>query len=179
MLIPFGVFSAGVSAGPTNSFELISTTILGSTSSIISFTSIPSTYKHLQIRFAQVASAGNAGSAMSLTFNSVGGTSYAYHWLVGSGSSVSSGASPASQSIMKVFGEIVGTDTTKPTVGIIDIFDYANTTTNKTVRAFAGIATGEVSLHSGVFMNTSAISSLTLGSPSAIGSRFSLYGIKG
>jgi hypothetical protein len=52
MLIPFGVFSAAGSS-VSNSYELISTTILpnsSSTSVTFDVSSLASTYKHLQVR---------------------------------------------------------------------------------------------------------------------------------
>jgi len=69
--------------------------------------------------------------------------------------------------------------------GIIDILDYTNTSKNTTVRGFAGITgttTPKIELKSGAWLNTSAVSSVTLfrsGLPFVSGSRFSLYGIKG
>jgi hypothetical protein len=68
--------------------------------------------------------------------------------------------------------------------GVIDILDYSSTTKNKTVRAIYGVsdATPGVNLTSGLYAQTTAISSLTVTTATgnfAVGSRASLYGIRG
>ena len=69
---------------------------------------------------------------------------------------------------------------------IIDIHNYASTTQYKTIRIFAGCddnggSYNELSLSSGLFMDTTAISSITLayGGAYQSGTIISLYGIKG
>jgi hypothetical protein len=71
---------------------------------------------------------------------------------------------------------------------IMDVHDYASTTKNKTMRSFGGsdgadyFVTGTVGLLSGLWMNTNAITSITiaLGAGNySTNSKFSLYGIKG
>ena len=70
-------------------------------------------------------------------------------------------------------------------MSIIDIIDYASTTKNKTVRAFFGLdlnGSGSVTLGSGLWMNTNAITDININAaadPMAAGSTFALYGIKG
>jgi hypothetical protein len=73
-------------------------------------------------------------------------------------------------------------------VGIIDIQDYVSTTKNKTVRSITGnnsnnVNTGYVSLASGLYRATTAITSISLIDASAIAfgtsSTFALYGIRG
>jgi hypothetical protein len=71
-------------------------------------------------------------------------------------------------------------------VAIIDIHDYASTTRNKTVRSFEGSdnnGTGDVTLVSGLWLNTAAVTSATVsvlgGINYAAGTTISLYGIKG
>jgi hypothetical protein len=73
-----------------------------------------------------------------------------------------------------------------PAVAVIDILDYANTSKYKTTRTLAGNdqnGAGLVGLYSGLYMSTSAISSIEFtinGSGNfATGSNFALYGIKG
>jgi hypothetical protein len=79
---------------------------------------------------------------------------------------------------------VSGTNTTYANAGIIDIHDYASTTKNKTTRMFGGIdknGSGEVSLFSGLWRNTSAITSINIYMSSGnwtTDSTFSLYGIK-
>lgn len=174
--IPLGILASSLPSGG-NALTLISTTILNSTSSSVTFSSIPATYKHLQIRFA-----GNSttnGSDFEIQFNSDTATNYSTHWLVGTGSSVSS-AGLANQSIMLAFGVQTGMNTTATTAVIVDILDYANTNKYKTMRSLAGTTTTEICLTSGSWRSNTAVSSITLKTANyayTAGSRFSLYGV--
>jgi hypothetical protein len=173
------------------SFESIATANGTGSSSTITFSSIPSTYKHLQIRgIVKNASTFTGDASFTVTFNGVGGTSYAWHQLRGNGSAaaVSSGAS---QSSMVSFYTSVSSNAAyanRHGVFIMDIHDYASTTKNKTMRLFAGVDTNGaktdyVSLSSGLFVNTAAISSITITEYDAQNwtttTQLSLYGIKG
>ena len=166
--------SGGLAASP--SFESIATANGTGSSSTITFNSIPSTYTHLQIRgILKNASTFTGDASFTVTFNGVGGTSYSWHQLRGNGSAaaVSSGAS---QSSMASFYTQVSSNASYSNrfgVFIMDIHDYASTTKNKTMRLFAGVETNNaktdyVSLSSGLFVNTSAISSITIISHSSI-----------
>jgi hypothetical protein len=111
------------------------------------------------------------------------GSNYATHFLNGNGSSVASGSQT---SIAYVYGGYsAGTGVTDAYgVGVCDILDYSSTTKNKTSRTLSGVVTDNtvVELRSGVWLNTSAITSLTIavfGTSINAGSRFSLYGIRG
>jgi hypothetical protein len=153
-------------------------------SASVSFTSIPATYKHLQLRLIARGGSGSSNdSYMNLTFNSVGSSVYAAHQLFGDGSSASSNAF-ASQSVIYL-NRIAGGSTNSSSFGTVtmDILDYASTTKNKTIRALGGWdnnGSGRVSLTSGLYAQTTAITSLTL-TPEAGNfpqfSQFALYGI--
>jgi len=155
-------------------------------SSTVSFTSIPATYKHLQLRLIARGGSGSSGSSyMNLTFNSVGSSVYAAHQLFGDGSSAQANAF-ASQSVIYV-NRIAGAGTNSSTFGtvVMDILDYTSTSKNKTIRTLGGYddnGSGRISLSSGLYQQTTAISSLTL-TPEAGSfpqySQFALYGIKG
>jgi hypothetical protein len=184
-LLPLGLLSQGGGAAAVGSFEQIETQILGANAASVTFTSIPSTYKHLQLRItARATSTGNA-TALFLRFNGVSGTSYSTHTLYGSSTSIIAEGFTGLDAFYRMpipddglaasgFGSLV-----------IDVLDYALTTKNKTIRTASGyVISGlnNVSLVSGGFSSTSAVSSLSL-TPGAgqlkTGSRFTLYGIKG
>jgi hypothetical protein len=175
----YGYRSFGAAAEPA--FESIAT-VTPSAANTITFSSIPSTYKHLQVRFL-VNQTDNA--AMRLQFNGDSSTSsYTEHQLDANGSSVSAGGNGSG--VVSGIAVATANDTTSIfTVGIIDIIDYASTTKNKTARIFAGRdrnGSGNINLRSGLYLSTSAVSSLTLfvsGANYTSGSVFSLYGIKG
>lgn len=175
----------------TSSFESIAT-ITGSGQSTITFNSIPQTYTSLQIRSTcrDTATDSNYWKAIRMQFNSDTGANYAWHRLTGDGTTAAAGGFTA-QTRINIQGASIGSLTNTNVYGtsIVDIHDYASTTKNKTTRSFAGVnfnttSTSEqyISLMSGLWLNTAAITSITLfpeGTAFATGSVFSLYGIKG
>jgi len=161
---------------PTD-FESIATITTGTGN--FSFTSIPSTYKHLQLRINFLTT--NTGSPLGIRFNNDSSSIYAYHRLTGSGSAAGAGGQ-ASDSYIGLFYD-KGFIGTHPNVAIIDIIDYASTTKNKTLRSFAGnddnSTNGEVYLESGLWASTAAINridSVFMSGNSNV--TYSLYGIK-
>jgi hypothetical protein len=182
----FGTLSAGVAAS-TNSYESISTVTVGSGGSAsISFTSIPSTYTHLQIRgIARTSASIASGDFLSLTFNSDTGTNYAYHQLIGNGTAASAIAGASTNA---TYVQRFGTATQSANVfgaTNIDILDYANTNKYKTMRFLGGYdnnGDGWIVFGSGLWQSTTAITGITLtgGSGNFVQySQFALYGIKG
>lgn len=169
------------SYGLYTAFDSIATATGTGSSGTITFSSIPSTYQHLQIRCNVIESP--AGDTQILRFNGDSGSNYARHNLYGQGTSAVALASTSTTSIP--VGPIQqGLDSTQPSPCIIDIHDYASTTKNKTVRVFTGIdknGSGDVTLTSGLWMSTNAITSLTISVPGnfTTSSTFALYGIKG
>jgi len=175
-----GIFASAVTGGlSATSFESIATVSVGSGgSSTISFTSIPQTYTHLQLRYiAQKTS----NKSMYIRFNSDSGTNYTNHALQGNGSSASSDSSTGAN------GTDIGASDTAGNfaAAIIDILDYRNTNKYTTIRNFWGVdnnGSGAVALKSGLWLNTAAITSITL-VPDSTNlvqySHFALYGIKG
>jgi len=187
MLIPFGVLSAAAFA-PSGDYELIETVILSSSASEVVFSSLAtyaSTYKHLQIRATgKTDRTALDTDFLRLRFNGDTGSNYALHALTGGGSSVGSFAVTSTTSVNV---ERFSGNTTANYFGaaVVDILDVYSTSKNKTVRSFGG-ASGPgqlVNFNSGVYLNTSSTTSLTLavggGTNILAGSRFSLYGIKG
>jgi hypothetical protein len=186
-----GFSSAGESAASNSvtpavpsSFESIASANGTGSSGVITFSSIPATYKHLQIRFSAFSSSENA--AMFIRLNGDTGDNYAYHQLHGDGTTVGDTPS-ANRSIIRIADYGVMSQFGNPTVGIIDIHDYASTTKNKTVRTFVGTDKNNayaqgVELDSGLWRSTSAITSVSITAESVnftTATRFSLYGIKG
>lgn len=185
MLIPFGVFSA-VGAGGRTDFELISTTVLGSSGSV-SFTSIPQIYKHLQIRAVARTTASQVPDQLFIRANNdTTADRHGWHYLNGNGSSVTSGAGVTNETGVRM-QMITGANATTNSFGavIVDILDYASTSKNKTFRGLGGYtsATGsEIGLSSGFYESTSAITQLDvfgLFLAMAANTRISLYGIRG
>ena len=179
-LMPLGLlsFSAGGGNGG-NALTLISTVSGTGSSGTITFSSIPSTYKHLQIR---IAASNNSGSTVTIVpnFNGDTASNYSAHWLSGNGSSVSSSGS-SSNTIQGMVMIADGSSAVSPM--ILDILDYADTNKYKTMRSMFGYMASPyqiIRLHSANWRNTAAITSISLvaaaGSYTS-NSRFSLYGV--
>jgi hypothetical protein len=183
-LTKYDSFLVGNAAYIPSAFDSIATITGAGSPTTITFSSIPSTYKHLQVRFRTLASSSGADSY--LRFNGVSTTTYDWHSMSGNGSAASAIGVPGDDGIRLAYGS--DTSTTYPMSAIIDIYDYANTSKNKTVRTFAGqdfngTYGGPVVLSSALWRSTSAITSLSInliGGPTySTSSIFSLYGIEG
>ena len=75
-----GILASSYPQAPATNFDSIATVTVGAGgSSSITFSSIPSTYTHLQIRFmAKETAVGSGVDGVLLTFNSWS-SGYAYH----------------------------------------------------------------------------------------------------
>jgi hypothetical protein len=182
----FNSFSAGAPAA--SDYELISTTVLGSSAASVTFSSlntVAAAYKHLQLRMVYASNTGGNGTYVRAQFNGDGGSNYAYHYLYGQGSSALSTAGTSQTSMS--FSPLSGTgSSTQADAVIADILDFSNTSKNKTTRILAGgPGSGSINLVSNAWFSTAAVTSLSLlaysqGSASTFGTgaRFSLYGLK-
>jgi hypothetical protein len=176
-----GVTASGVSN--SGDFELIATTILGSTTNTVIFSNLgdySTDYKHLQIRIAALPSGQESfGRWVNITFNGDTTTNYNWHELRGTGSSVI-GPSGTNDASMLAFTLGNGL----PSPAVVDILDPYSTTKNTTIRTFSGsnVSSPEVRLTSGLYRQTTAISSIRIFAEVhnfAADSRFSIYGIRG
>jgi hypothetical protein len=171
----YGLFSLQAN----NSYESISTVTVGSGgSSSISFSSIPSTYKHLQIRAIAKASGSNFNPKMQ--FNGDTGSNYSWHYIYGDGSTATAGGG-ATQAF--IYNSIISTNASMYNGFVIDILDYANTSKFKTTRELSGQdrnGSGEIALWSGSWHSALAITSINFSNGTFDQhSSFALYGIKG
>jgi hypothetical protein len=186
-----GIMASAISGNlfaPSGAYDSIATTTVGSGgAATITFSSIPATYQHLQLRML-TRGTGTSGFTIDTIFNNDSGSNYGpSHYLEGDGSAVAAGvansasttkittfASPKSNSTASVFGGF-----------IVDILDYANTSKYKTLRHFGGFdgnGSGFIDFDSGLWMSTSAINRIDIttgGTSFAQYSSFALYGIKG
>jgi hypothetical protein len=175
---------------PIGDYESIATTVVGAGgTSNISFGVIPSTYKHLQIRFsARNNFAGSGGGISALVrLNSDTGGNYTNHRLVGDGG----GGAPTAGAQTGITSTNLGYmsrngDTNNFSASVVDILDYSNTNKYTTLRTLSGSdynGSGYIQVWSGLWLNTSAVSSIDIfpdGSASWLQySHFALYGIKG
>jgi hypothetical protein len=177
-------------------YESIATVTLGTSASTISFTSIPSTYTHLQLRgsIQSNRSSYNVDNA-TVRFNSDSGANYSRHNVNASASTTT--APEAYGTGGATFGGpipvVTGVATNVFNGFVLDILDYANTNKYKTMRILAGYDVngtggtgsfgGTVGLYSGAWQNTNAVTSITFapvdGTNFTQYSTVALYGIKG
>ena len=167
-------------------FDSIATLLGTGSSATISFTSIPATYKHLQIRFIARVADTDVANNQFMQFNSDTGANYSWHLLEGDGAAVSANGF-ASESKM-LAGRISAATAAAGImgVGIVDILDYADTNKYKTIKTLSGQdrnGGGVARFDSGNWRNTAAITSIQLINSSTTNyttdSQFALYGIKG
>lgn len=180
-----GSFSSGVAAS-TSSYESIATVTSTGSEASLSFTSISSSYKHLQIRtLVRLSASGTTPNDFKMQFNDATST-YRDHTLSGNGSTVTANNDTTTYFPMYNFPR-TGMLASMYGVAIIDIIDYASTTKNKVFRMISGLddntgGNGQIWLESGLWVDTSAITKITFTPQSAnfvSGSTFALYGIKG
>ena len=167
-------------------FSSIATTTVGlAGATTVTFSSIPSTYRHLQIRsIARTNTATASDVDVKLQFNSDTGSNYSIHYLYGTGTTNGSGYTSSNS---YATGGVVIKDGNTANVfngSVIDILDYTSANKNKTVRAFSSWdanGSGNIYLNSGAWFNTSAVTSITLTPWSGSFMQYSqlaLYGVK-
>jgi hypothetical protein len=163
------------------SYESIASASGTGSSGTITFSSIPSTYTHLQIR--AIGRNSYPATQFNTRFNSDTGANYAWHTFYGTGAATA-GSGSASATLIGTYGLSYSSLTS----GImsshtIDILDYANTskyTTTKTLGGYDANGSGEFGFFSGLWMNTAAVTSIDLIAASGnwtTDTRFALYGI--
>lgn len=157
----------------------------GSASSI-TFSSIPTNFTHLQLRCFMRGVRSFANEQVYVRFNGDSASNYWYHYLYGDGSVASS--SGAGTTVILTHEMPAANETANiHSVMITDILDWQNTNKNKVTRSLSGydnngntgIAMAKAWLASGLWLNTAAITSVTVLSNGAFTStsRFDLYGI--
>jgi len=164
-----------------SAYEVISATTVGTAAQTVTLSGIPQTYTDLVV---VVNAQASAQSDLYVSFNGDSTANYSRTTLYGEG------ATPGSTRITRADGYLFmiltyyGNVTTVAGVSnhIINIMNYANTTTNKTVLARCNAAASGVDATVGMWNSTAAISSMTFDLPStrtfSTGSTFTLYGIK-
>ena len=189
-LTKYDDFLAGNAAYNPSSFDSIATTTVGSGgASSVTFSSISSAYTHLQIRAILKTNENSTGATnIEMRFNSDTAGNYTRHYLRGTGTAASAGGG-GGESQFTVGTAVQGGATLANMFGamIVDILDYTNTNKYTTVRALSGQDTNTsgtvgIWLQSGVWLNTAAITNISLFSSSSNinqYSSFALYGIKG
>lgn len=157
-------------------YEPITTNTLGSASSSVTFSSIPSTYTDLIIIINGTLTTGNAN--INLNFNNDTSATYSATWLGGNGTSALSSKNVGNNLMVTTY---YGTPSSTNGTFILNVLNYSNTTTYKTVLARMNNASDGTTATIGLWRNTSAVNQIALiagSSTFTAGSTFTLYGIK-
>jgi hypothetical protein len=155
-------------------YEPIATTTLGTATATVTFSAIPATYTDLVIIFNGGATIGL--SAVSLRFNGDTTTNYSVTRLNGDGTNATSGRDTSADSINSGLADLSNS------TSIFNIFNYANSTTFKTVLGRGVALSFGVRQTVGLWRKSpETITSVLLavaGTTFTAGSTFTLYGIK-
>ena len=177
-----------------NSFESIASTRLTSAAPNITFSSIPNTFQHLQLRGIVRGTVSSSQQTAAIRFNGDSGGNYNAHTIISKANAPTT--YETGPDTMMEFYEIPGGNQAAGIFGpvIIDILNYKSTDKYKVIRVLYGFSNNStsvggtksatISIFSGVWFNTNAITSISLIEQSgnnsyATGTTFSLYGIKG
>lgn len=154
----------------------------------VTFSNIPQTYTHLQIRLvSRDTRPGGDNSPIQITLNGDTGNNYFRHGMYAGNNSAPSTETQLSQANMWFMGGSIAGLSTTFGAAIVDFLDYRNTTKKKTMLAIGGQdynGSGWAWIWSGHWNQTSAITSIRLASFTdgtynfVPGSKFALYGIK-
>jgi hypothetical protein len=182
-----GLRTFGAAALATK-FESIATVSVTSATSTVSFTSIPGTFTHLQLRHKFRTPATGGPYTYDITFNSDTGSNYNFNHLYGgAGGGTTTGAGQSSgQTKIRIFDNPgAGAQSNVFSAGYLDILDYANTNKRKTVHGQNGYAASGTSysfINQGVWKSTSAITRIDIAVEGSnnhdVYSHWALYGIK-
>lgn len=165
------------------SFESIATfTVTGGGTSSITFSNIPSTYRHLHIRGITLVTVASDSVDVFARFNGDTGANYAEHYFYGAGAnSTAANGQFGITKLSQFYAYDDASSTTDFAPGVFEILDYADVNKFKTIRGFTGPADKNLLVYrSSVWRNTNPISSITYATTGTIkaNSRIALYGIR-
>jgi len=185
-------FLVGNAAFSPPVYESIETINITSNTASITFSTIPATFTHLQLRvLGRTDRSGSAYDAFLIRANNdATNANYTYHYIEGQGTTPTAGQENGTYSGAVIY-RIPGAGATASIFGgtITDILDYRNTNKYKTLRSLGGFdnnsasPAGDIYYGSNLWINTAAITSLVIvprtGTNFVQYSSFALYGIKG
>ena len=167
-----------------NTYTPIATTTLASVSSVITFSSIPSTYTDL-VLIAYFSKTATNSTTPSLTVNNDTGANYGQHTFGWVNGGVWTGTASSGSSITPSTGGYVPVGTTYWCNYQIDFMNYKNTTTNKVILVRNNNPDADTygsgpGRQIGSWKSTAAINRIDFtvsSSTFVVGSTFTLYGI--
>jgi len=161
---------------PTPTYDLISSSILGSSTTTVSFTSLPSTYRDLRLVIQGKATASSYYAF--LRFNNDSSSTYRGMWMYGDGNNRAGNG--AADNKFQLGAQNSYWDSSNEVMVTIDMLDYRGSTKNRTILSRFSKGTGYVELFTGQILNTATATSVQITmnvGQFAAGSTFYLYGI--
>lgn len=185
--IPLGIFAvSGAAPVSTSAYDLLNSVTVSAATTTITFSNLNvySEYKHLEIVVSSRAAGTNTTTGnINITFNGDTGSNYSYYSLSTSGSSLNPSVSTTTSDI-RLNNAIPGGGKPAGEYGImiLDVLDFASTTSNKSIKSLHGAINGSY-LQSGTWYNSSSpITSMTFTTNYSLGfttdTTISLYGVK-
>ena len=184
---PLGILSAAGAGGvvAASDYELIATTVLGSTVSSITLSNLgdyAGIYKHLQVRAVVRDNRALTANVLAGRFNGDTGSNYTGHALAGNGSTVTGFRTSETDHLHAGLGAGANATSGEYSATVLDILDAYSTTKYKVTRSITGVAgPALVRVYSGLWLSTASTTSFTIFGTSAslvAGTRMSIYGIK-
>jgi hypothetical protein len=158
---------------PTPTYRPLATVTLGTTSTSVTFSNIPATYRDLII-VMNVVHSTQVERDIRIRFNADSGANYSRVAMAGNGSTATSFAFSG-----ETAADILATSTTL-SVSTFQIMDYSATDKHKTFLARANLTAGRVSAFASRWANTAAINSIEMFTDTGTlnaGGTFNLYGV--
>jgi hypothetical protein len=168
-----------------NTYTLISSNVLSSSAASVTFSSIPSTYTDLVLRFSSRTSRTSVYDQIKLTFNGDTATNYSDTYVFGDGATAYSGSDVSSNYSLLLYSN--GDSATASTFGQGELYipNYAGSAkkpSSSFIVAETNATTQRMGVNANLWQGTAAITSVTFTPFTATnflsGSSFYLYGIK-
>jgi hypothetical protein len=163
---------------PTPTYFPLANITLGTTTSAVSFSSIPASFRDLILVMNHKVNTPAGTNNWTMTFNSDTGSNYSYVRMYGNGANSFSNSGSGLTSIANFLDP-----TASFTNNVFQIMDYSATDKHKTILARENLTTEQVIAKSHRWASTAAITSITLTGPDSgtdlfsVGSTFALYAI--
>lgn len=160
---------------PTSAMTALATITLASAQATVTFSSISSAYRDLRLIVNNKMV--NGGASCDIRFNSDSGSNYSSVYVYGLGyGSGTSGVATTNYGYV----DVLGTDTTIPSLFTVDIMDYSATDKHKSAISRGSNPTAGVQMSAIRWASTAAITTVTLSTGSgnyAAGTTMTLYGV--
>ena len=168
--------------------EAIATTYLEADAASVTFSGIPSTYEHLQLRMSLLCDRTATDNwYVYMRFNSDSGANYSQHRMFANGGAGTTGAGNTGETAFWIpHLQTLGGAAANYGPYVIDVFDYASTNKNTTFSCLGGSGAESTmaGLFSGLWDDTAALTTIWLAPDAAAsapvwqrGSVFTLYGL--